>query len=40
MRKKIRTKWKAERKIQIKKVSLNRLKKAKKVALKATKQVA
>jgi len=40
MRKRNRTKWKAERKVQIKKISLNRLKKAKKAAANATKQAA
>lgn len=34
MRKKVRTKWKAERKEQIRKVSAQRLKKAKKEAEK------
>jgi len=36
-RKKRRTKWKAERKEQIKKISAKRLKKAKKQAMRAAK---
>jgi hypothetical protein len=34
IRKRVRTKWKAERKVKIKKVSAKRLKKAKKVVTK------
>ena len=40
MRKKNRNVWKAERKVQIKKISLNRLKKAQKEARKMEKQPA
>ncbi len=40
MRKRNRNKWKEERKLTIKKVSLNRLKKALKVKAKAEKQTA